>query len=331
LNPSKIIPAISVILPVYNGGVFLMPSLKSVLGQSFKDFELLVVDDCSTDESWEYINSIKDTRLTIYKNKENKGLFYNLNFLIKESRGSLIKLWAQDDIMYPHCLEAFVSFHKKHPGIGFSYSGREIIDEHGLVKKSGFTDNTPAIVTTDLHACISFYTGSIAGNIANVCISRSALSEVGLFNEEMKISADFDMWVRLAKDHDTGFISDKLIQLRDHEGQLSRKENSYILHVIEDMMVYRNLLGYVNPAIRKKGKAILRNNKFVFYYTLMLKAFLKGKFKTAFVYYKELYAVDNFLRLTVAFIKVKIAGRKSPDFLFSAEKEVYNTKANTNS
>lgn len=306
--------SISVILPVYNGGSYLISSVESVLNQSFKNFELLILDDCSTDNSWGYLNGINDTRITLYKNEVNKGLFYNLNFLIKKSNSNLIKLWAQDDIMYPHCLESFVSYHRNHPGIGFSYSMRDIIDEKGIVKKLNEEDSTSELISSDMHARIAFFTGSIAGNIANVCINREALNNVGLFNENMKISADFDMWVRLAKEYDTGFIRNKLIQLRDHAGQLSRNETFYINHVKEDLIVYRNLLGYVSPQLKKEGKLLLRNHKFVFYYTLMVKALIKGKFKTAYQFYKELCSMDNFFKVTISFIKAKTSKPAIPNF-----------------
>lgn len=308
---------ISVILPVYNGMNHLEKSVTSVLQQELTNFEFLILDDCSTDESWAYLISIKDERIKLYRNEKNRGLFFNLNFLIARSNSPLIKLWSQDDVMYPNCLQSFVAFHQKHQAIGFSYSGRDIIDENGLVKKFDFVDNTPAIVSSDLHARIAFFTGSIAGNIANVCINRKALDEVGLFNEGMKISADFDMWVRLAKDHDTGFIADKLIQLRDHAGQLSRKENFYINHVKEDLTVYRNLLSYVNPETRKEGQVLLRKYKLVFYYTLMVKAIMRGKVKTGYSFYKELCSMDNFCRLTASFINAKTRKVQKPEFLVS--------------
>ena len=315
LQTTEMNPAISVILPVYNGGTYLVSSLESVLNQSFKNFELLILDDCSSDGSWEYLEKIDDSRITIYRNEVNRGLFYNLNFLIKKSNSNLIKLWAQDDIMYSHCLQSFVSYHRTHPAIGFSYSMRDIIDENGMVKKPGIEDNTPELIPSDMHARIAFFTGSIAGNIANVCIGREALNKVGLFNEDMKISADFDMWVRLAKEYDTGFIRNKLIQLRDHAGQLSRNESYYINHVKEDLIVYRNLLSYVNPETKKEGKLLLRNHKFVFYYTLMVKALIKGKFNTAYQFYKELSSMDNFLNLSVAFVRNKITKPKIPVFI----------------
>lgn len=303
------------VLPVYNGGQYLIASVESVLKQSCENFELIIADDCSTDNSLQYLNSINDERITIYSNEVNKGLFYTLNHLIEKSKSKLIKLWAQDDIMYPHCLESFVAFHQKHASIGFSYSGRDIIDESGVKKELNIVDNTPEIVSPGLHARIAFFTGSIAGNISNVCLNKEAIDKVGLFNEEMKISADFDMWVRLAKEHDTGFLREKLIQLRDHAGQLSQNESYYINHVKEDLIVYRNLLSYVSPVIQKEGKLLLRNYKLTFYYTLMIKALLKGKLKTARQFYKELSKADNLFKLSISFIRAKISAPSKPSFL----------------
>lgn len=302
-------PVISIILPVYNGGEYLTSSIESVLNQTLKDFEFLILDDCSTDGSWKYISSLDDERVRTYRNEKNKGLFYNINFLIRKIKTNLIKLWAQDDIMYPDCIETFVAFHNKYPQLGFSYSMRDIIDETGAIKKTAISDSTSEIISPEQHARIAFFTGSIAGNISNVCINGRALSEVGLFSENMKISADFDMWVRLAKDHDTGFIRKRLIQLRDHYGQLSRDERFYINHVREDLAVYNNLLNYVSADVKKEGRRLLRKHKFVFYYTLMAKAFLSGKFKAAYQFFKELRSVDNFMVLTFFFIRSKIVSR----------------------
>jgi glycosyltransferase involved in cell wall biosynthesis len=301
--------SITIILPVYNGEKYLKKSVESVLSQTETNFEFLILDDCSTDSSLAYLESIKDERIILYKNEKNKGLFYNINFLIKKSTSNLIKLWAQDDIMYPNCLQRFVEFHNINNQIGFSYSGRTIIDNIGAIINSNKIDNTPQIISTELHARIAFFTGSIAGNIANICINKNALNAVGDFKDEMKISADFDMWVRLAEKYETGFIKEPLIYLRDHKEQLSRNESFYILHVQEDMSVYRYLLNYISDDLKKEGRKLLRHNKFIFYYTLMIKTFIKGNFKLALKYYKELAAADNFFLISVHFWKVKLVGR----------------------
>ena len=308
-------PAISVILPVYNAGEYLLLSVESVLNQTEENFEFIILDDCSTDNSWNYLSGIQDQRITIFRNDINKGLFFNLNFLIGKCNSGLIKLWSQDDIMYPNCLATMVAFHIKHPDLGFSYSGYDIINEKGELKKNNGIDQTPEIISPRQHAQIAFFTGSIAGNISNVCLTRNGLDKVGLFSEDMKISADFDMWVRLAKDHNTGLIHESLIQLRDHKGQLSRKESLYIYHVREDLRVYKYLLDYVQPEIKTSGRIMLRNYKLVFYYTLMVKAMMKGNLRTAYAFYKELSLFDNFFKLSFSFIKNKIRKPPFPDLL----------------
>jgi glycosyltransferase involved in cell wall biosynthesis len=298
---------ISVILPVYNGRPFLQQSVQSVLDQSFEDFEFLILDDCSTDPAcWEYLSRLEDPRIQLLRNQVNKGLFPNLNALVKASGAPLIKLWSQDDVMHPNCLEETVAFHQRYPDIGFSYSARETINENGDIIQSAKADITPELVDGELHSRISFFTGSIAGNIANVTIVRSALDKVGLFREDMRISGDFDMWVRLAQYYPVGFLQLPLIQLRDHAGQLSRQEQYYIFHLKEDLSVYAFLLDYVSVPMQKEGRFLLRNYKLMFYYTLMLKAFLKGRWRPGGAFFYRLARFDNILLLTTAFIRSRL-------------------------
>src|SRR5260221_25078 len=297
---------IDVILPVYNGMPYLQQSVESVLAQSFMDFEFWILDDCSEDGSWEYLSGLKDPRITLLRNDVNRGLFPNLNILIRSSGSPLVKLWAQDDIMYPKYLETTISFHSRYPGIGFSYTGRDYIDEAGRVQPSSLQDHTPELVSTELHSRIAFFTGSIAGNIANVTLSRAALDKVGLFREDMRISGDFDMWVRLARYFPVGFICQPLIQLRDHSGQLSRQKKYYLFHLKEDIQVYNYLLSYVPDTSRKEGRILLRNYKLMFYYTLMVKALFKGRCRTAAAFFYNLARFDNMLKLTYAFIIQKL-------------------------
>jgi glycosyltransferase involved in cell wall biosynthesis len=294
-----------VILPVYNGGHYLKQSVESVLNQSVHDFEFYILDDCSTDGSWEYLSSLKDDRIRLFRNDVNRGLFYNLNFLIKSSGADLIKLWSQDDIMYPQCIEKILAFHKQYPQIGFSYTATHTIDEDGVIQEKSFIDKTPELISPELHARIAFYTGSIAGNIANVTLNRKALNEVGLFREDMKICGDFDMWVRLAKDNPVGFIKEALTQLRNHKKQLSRQEVYYIFHLTEDLQIYRYLLSYVSEAEQKSGKVMLRNFKLMFYYTLMIKTLAKGKLGVTIKFWKALAGFDSMLLLTASFIRNK--------------------------
>lgn len=298
---------ISIILPVYNGIKYLEQSVRSVLNQEYENFEFLIIDDCSTDGSWAYLQSVTDKRIKLYQNKKNTGLFFNLNYLIKQSQGNLIKLWSQDDVMYPDCIKETVAFHQQHAEIGFSYSDRDYIDADNVILDVRKQDDTPEIVSPELHSKIAFITGSIAGNIANVAINKSILDEVGFFNESMKISGDFEMWVRLAKNYPVGFIKKPLVQLRNHKEQLSGQEKYFIYHLKEDIQAYKILFGYITPGEEAEGKIMLRNTKLVFYYTLMLKAFFKGRFTTAYHFCKLLSSFDNILLLTWSYCKNKLS------------------------
>src|SRR5256885_76552 len=146
--------SITVILPVYNPGTeYLRLSIESVLNQTMEDFEFIICDDCSTDDSYETISSYTDHRINKIRNEKNLGLFETLNKMIKMSKGSLIKLWSQDDIMMPECLEETVAFHNRYQDISFSYSDRIYIDEHGN-KTGGNTlenDNTPSYIDKKMH------------------------------------------------------------------------------------------------------------------------------------------------------------------------------------
>ncbi len=299
-------PSVSIILPVYNGMRYLEQCVNSVLNQSYKSFEFLIIDDCSTDNSYFFLQSIKDTRIRLYQNEQNKGLFYNLNFLIKESASPIIKLWSQDDVMNPGCIEEIINFHQLHPEIGFSYTGRDHIDADGYKLLLNKPDHTPAVISTALHTRIACITGSIAGNIANVAITKAAIDKVGYFNEQMKISGDFDMWVRIAEYFEVGFINKPLIQLRNHQGQLSNQKKYFIYHLKEDMEVYRYLFSYATLAQKKEGMRLLRSQKLLFYYTLMLKEAARGRIKQAFDFFRIIAQFDNIFILTFFYIKHRV-------------------------
>jgi glycosyltransferase involved in cell wall biosynthesis len=311
-NNIDYMPSVSIILPVYNGIKYLSQSVYSVLKQDFTDFEFLVLDDCSTDGSWEWLQSLDDKRVSLFRNQQNRGLFYNFNFLIKKSSSSIIKLWSQDDVLYPNCIGTIVAFHRQYPKIGFSYTARDYINEWGNDLNIEQQDDTPEIVSTALHARIAFFTGSIAGNIANVALNKFALDKVGLFNEQMKISGDFEMWVRLAKDHPVGFINKPLVQLRNHNGQLSGQKKYFIYHLKEDIQVYQILLLYVNKIQKKEGWKLLRNYKLLFYYTLMLKEFIHGRFSTGWSFLNRLHQFDNIFLLTFYYVKNRIFFKNIP-------------------
>ncbi len=122
---------ISAILPVYNGEKFLKEALDSILNQTFGDFELVIVDDCSKDGSMNIIKNYKDKRIRVLKNKKNLGSIATINRAIENSKGKYIAVCTQDDVFHPKRFEIEYNYLEKHPEIFLVGSSAVYIDENG--------------------------------------------------------------------------------------------------------------------------------------------------------------------------------------------------------
>lgn len=304
-------PSISVVLPVYNGMAFLKESVDSVLAQIADNFsfEFLICDDCSTDTSFEFLSSIKDPRITLFRNKQNKGLFPTLNFLISQAQSELVHLWAQDDVMLPNCLKETVKFHRDFPEVNFSFSRLQGIDGQGylLKKPTTFPNKT---LSPEGHAISSLLYGSISGNIANVCLLKSACESVGLFNESMIYCGDFKMWCLLSKEKPIGMNGQILVHVRQHPGQLSRNLDASYHKLKENYEVYQCFLGTLSPQLRAVLLRALKWKIYPYYFNQYLfikkskrpelaKAYLKflKKYDSIFVLFYRWFIIQVLRKL----------------------------------
>lgn len=253
-HPRSQTPSVSVVLPVYEGARYLRASIESVLGQSCTDFEFIIFDDGSRDSSLEIIRSYPDSRIKVFENEKNLGLFPTLNRAIAQSSAPLVRLWSQDDIMKSSCLERELAFLAQHESVAMAYCAYDTIDQNGKVTLPAKADATPEVIAPAVAAQIMFYHGSLTGNIANVTIRRSALDQVGLFCEDMIVSGDFEMWVRLSERSPVGFLNEALILLRSHDGQFSRKDGIYLQCMREDREIVRILADRLPEEIRKYAR-----------------------------------------------------------------------------
>jgi len=298
-----------VVLPVFNGERYLQKALNSVLVQEYTDYEFLICDDASFDNSIKIIESNQDKRIKFFKNRNNQGLFPTLNMLIRESRGEYVRLWSQDDIMKPSCLKEEASFYGSHPQVGFCYCARDIIDEEGKVITKAPEDKTPETITPQLSTQIMFYYGSIAGNIANVTIKRSVLDSVGLFREDMKAAADFEMWVKISERYPIGFIRKSLIELRSHRGQFSRQKGMGLVFIQEQKKIFQTLSERLPLEIRDYAKAYAARYSLIFHINYMIRSFLSGDFNIAKGVYEETFKRMPDLFLAIGLWLITINGR----------------------
>lgn len=183
-------PRVSVILPIYNQEKYLKFAIQSILNQTYANFELLILDDASTDNSWQIIQSLKDKRIRLFKNTKNLGLSKSLNLLIQKSKGQYIARMDGDDISLPNRLGEQVVLLDQNPEIVLAGSWAKIINNNGQVigeiKKPVEYLNIRKKILSDnpfIHSSIMF--------------RKKIILEEGAYNQKLIYSQDYDLWLRL--------------------------------------------------------------------------------------------------------------------------------------
>lgn len=191
---------LSVCIPVFNGENFIEEAIESVLNQSFKDFELIIVDNHSTDQTVSLIKKYNDPRIHFTQNETNIGLIANWNKAIECAQGDYIKILPADDFLYPECLQLQCSILDKDTkhNISIVSARRNIISESGKVlfsrgfsKKEGMVSGFKAINQNVRSG------GNIIGEAGSLMFRRELLKKTELFNSDIFYTLDLDLWYKL--------------------------------------------------------------------------------------------------------------------------------------
>ncbi len=203
----------SVIIPVYNREELVGRAIRSVLAQSYRDFELLVVDDASTDRTAAVVQSFDDSRLSYIRLPENGGNAVARNAGVRRARGELITFLDSDDEFLPGFLAGMeATFSKLDPQIGFVWAGIETVDAKGdraPVDEDGWTPET----VTDRY--LAFLTRFRGGTDHGLTIRRECVEKVGLFDERLRAAVDTDFVLRLVQQYDCRAIPEPLVVVHE--------------------------------------------------------------------------------------------------------------------
>ena len=129
-------PLVTVLMTVYNGGEYLKTSVRSILNQTFKDFEFLIVNDFSTDDSVDIIKLFNDGRIVIYNNEKNIGQTKSLNVGLNLAKGKYVARMDADDMAFPLWLDKSLDYIRKHPEYAAVGSAAIVMNESGRMKKA---------------------------------------------------------------------------------------------------------------------------------------------------------------------------------------------------
>jgi glycosyltransferase involved in cell wall biosynthesis len=211
-------PKVSVLLPNYNSAQFLDESVSSVLNQTYTDFELIIVDNCSTDNSEEVISKyLSDKRIRYYRNETNIGAVGNFNKCLSYATGEYIKFLCSDDKFHPELLSKVIPVMVQHPTVSLAASYTE---EFGLVSRVWEPPFTHLVEgKAVIHNILNNY--NCLGHPTNITIRKSAL-KVGNFRSEYLWLADWEMWLRILSVGDCYIIPEILSYNRNHKDQVTK-------------------------------------------------------------------------------------------------------------
>ena len=199
----------SVLLPVRDGARFLREALESVLAQTLADFELLVVDDGSTDETPEILASVTDERLRVLR-QDRLGLVPALNRAVAEARAPFLARMDADDVSFPERLDRQVAYLDARPEVALLAVGVETSGGARIV-----LPDDDAALRRRLLLRNPFAHGSVA-------VRREALERAGGYRADYGANEDYDLWRRIARDWKLGAVPEILYRYREHAGAVTR-------------------------------------------------------------------------------------------------------------
>lgn len=211
-------PIVSIVMSVYNSQKYLQKSISSILKQTFKDFEFVIINDASTDGSATILTnySTKDERVKIITNKERLGLTKSLNIAIVNSKGKYIARMDADDIALPERLIKQVSYLENNYEVGLLGTSFFEIDEHDKILGEVYLPQTDQEIRKKIFRFNTFFHSS-------VIIPRVVFEKVGLYNEEFRYAQDYELWFRILRQYKVANLSELLMMRRKHGDTLTAK------------------------------------------------------------------------------------------------------------
>ena len=253
---SKMRPTVSVCIPTYNGAEYLADCIDSVLAQTHSDLELLIVDDCSSDDSVEIAHGYarRDSRVRISVNSTNLGLGGNWNRSVHLSRGEWIKFVFQDDLISPECLRRMLAAAatSKVPMVscardfifesGTKEDTRQFYLNHQAQITAAYRDSNQWSAQRVAEIALQPIGVNLLGEPTAVLLHRSVFERFGLFNPYLGRSCDLEYWIRVGSNTGTMHIPEVLATFRVHAGATSAYLNQtaarrYRVEILDPLVI----------------------------------------------------------------------------------------------
>ncbi|MGL5889455.1 MAG: glycosyltransferase [Bacteroidia bacterium] len=269
MTGTSVTPAITVLLPVYNAAGFIAQTIESILSQTFTDFELLLINDGSSDESVKIIEQFSDPRIRLIHNEQNLGLIETLNRGAASARGKYIARIDADDMALPQRLEKQVAFLEQNPGIQVVAAFADFINTDGDVTGSWSTDRT-----ADTEAAIRAMMPQTNCIAHPAVMIRTETLRSFLYSKAQKGAEDYDLWLRmLAAGKRIAKLPEVLLHYRIHpasitvqlkaaepvEKRLLRIKRKFVAGELRRLRFSKILFAVLQSMLRNAARHIIKN------------------------------------------------------------------------
>ena len=226
----RALPSVSVCIPVYRGEEFLAETIRSVLDQTYRDFELVVLDNASPDDSGRIARSFGDHRIRVETNLTTLPQPENWREAVRLCRAPLIKLMCADDLLHPRCLEYQVGPMEADPGLAVVAARRHMIDERSrvLVPRRGLIGLTGVRSSVEVARHVVRSGANPIGEPGGVLFRRAHYFAVGGWRPDHRFVMDLDLWIRLLQHGEFLGLPETLAAFRIGQDSLSAENETTI-------------------------------------------------------------------------------------------------------
>ena len=214
---------VSVCIPTYNSAAYIGECLRSVLEQKGVDFEVIVFDNASEDESWKIIQSFRHPQIQAFRSEQNSGMAANFNRAVSHARGDYVKLLCSDDVLEARALELQARFLDEHRGISMVTSATRLMDSEGHPLGTVQRFSGPVVIDRLNLRAISLIYGNVIGEPSAVLFRRESWFRAGPFREAFATLIDLEMWFRLSQEGAVGYIPEPLSRIRRHARSMTSR------------------------------------------------------------------------------------------------------------
>ena len=211
-------PLVSVIIPAYNAERYVELAVRSIMNQTYKNLEILITDDCSTDRTFEILKKLaeEDSRIKLFRNDKNLGIVDSLNFMIAVSCGEYIARMDADDVSLPLRIEKQVKYMQTHKNIMILGCNVIHIDENNKSIFKPIIPCSPIMVRNMRYFRICFYHPTV--------MVRAKIKNEYFYEKDFLYAEDYALWLKLLEKYRGANLRKTFLQYRIHKGQISKQK-----------------------------------------------------------------------------------------------------------